>query len=157
MEQNIRAWKAAVSAFIGAMTALWGWFGWFVLVLALCMALDYITGTVAAKAAGEWSSKVAREGLWHKAAILVAVIVACLMDWVIGMILNNVAVISLPFEYSVLFGPLVVAWYIVTELGSILENSGKLGGPQPEWFKRAVSALKDGVDGVGDHLNDEEK
>lgn len=155
MLENISGFKASLALIAGALTALWGWFGWFVLVLALCMLLDYITGTVAAKNAGEWSSKVAREGLWHKAGMLIAVIAACILDLVIGMILEHIPGITLPFDYSVLFGPLVVAWYVLTELGSLLENCGKLGAPQPEWFKKAVSALQGGIEKAGDKLDGE--
>lgn len=150
--EHINGFKAAVAAVIGALSALWGWFGWFCIILAGCMAMDYLTGTAAAKKLGVWTSKVAREGLWHKLAIVIAVIVAGVLDLVVGMIINNIPSITLPFEYTVLFAPLVVAWYIVTELGSILENSGKLGGPQPEWFKKAVAALKNSVDKTGDNL-----
>lgn len=149
MLEHINGFKAAAAVIVGALTALWGWFGWFCIALACCMALDYITGTLAAKKAGEWSSKIAREGLWHKLAILVAVIVACLLDFVIRTILAQIPAVTLPFEYSVLFGPLVVTWYIITELGSILENAGKLGAPQPKWFKRAISALQGSVDKLG--------
>lgn len=149
MLEHINGFKAAVAVIAGALTALWGWFGWFCIVLAGCMALDYITGTLAAKKAGEWSSQVAREGLWHKLAILVAVIVACVLDFVIGLILAHIPGVTLPFDYSVLFGPLVVAWYVITELGSILENAGKLGAPQPKWFQKAISALQGSVDKLG--------
>ena len=154
MLEHINGFKAAGAAIIGALTALWGWFGWFIIVLAVCMALDYVTGTIAAKKAGEWSSKVARNGLLHKLAILVAVIVACILDFVIRTILANIPAITLPFEYSVLFGPLVVAWYVITELGSVLENAGKLGAPQPKWFKKAVSALQSSVDKLGGDTED---
>lgn len=153
MTEHINGFKAALAAVVGALTALWGWFGWFCVILAGCMALDYITGTMAARKAGEWSSKVAREGLWHKAAILVAVIVACILDVVIGIFLGQMTFVELPFEYSVLFGPLVVAWYVITELGSVLENAGKLGAPQPRWFRKAISALQDSVDHAGDKLD----
>lgn len=156
MLENINGFKASLALIVGALTALWGWFGWFCLTLAGCMLLDYITGTVAAKNAGEWSSKVAREGLWHKAGMLIAVVAACVLDLVIGMILEHIPGITLPFNYSVLFGPLVVAWYILTELGSLLENCGKLGAPQPEWFKKAVSALQSGIDKVGEQRDKEE-
>lgn len=149
MMDQINGVKAMLALIVGALTAVWGWFGWFCLLLAGCMALDYITGTLAAKRAGEWSSKVARDGCWHKVAILVAVTVACVLDLVIGIILEHIPGVTLPFDYSVFFGPLVVAWYVITELGSILENAGKLGAPQPEWFKKAVSALKGTVDKLG--------
>lgn len=149
MLEHINGFKAALAAVIGALTALWGWFGWFCIVLAVCMALDYITGTLAAKNAGEWSSRAAREGLWHKLAILVAVIVAIILDWVIATVIAHIPSLSLPFTYTVLFSPLVVAWYVLTELGSILENAGKLGAPQPKWFKKAISALQGSVDKLG--------
>lgn len=153
MTENINGFKAAVAAVVATLTALWGWYGWFVCLLALCMLLDYITGSAAGMKAGEWSSKTARTGLWHKLAIIVAVLVAAILDTVVGIIVNNIPSITLPFAYTVLFGPLVVAWYILTELGSILENAGKLGdGKQPAWFKKAVSALKSGVDKTGDKL-----
>ena len=157
MMDKINGVKATLTLVVGALTAVWGWFGWFCLLLAGCMALDYITGTLAAKRAGEWSSKVARDGCWHKVAILVAVIVACMLDLVIGIVLEHIPGVTLPFDYSVFFGPLVVAWYVITELGSILENAGKLGAPQPAWFKKAVSALQNGIDHAGDKLGGEDK
>lgn len=151
--ERVNGIKAVIAAVVGGLTALWGWFGWFCVILAVCMALDYVTGSAAAKRAGKWSSAAARDGLWHKLGILVAVVVACILDVVVGMLVNNIPSVTLPFEYSVLFGPLVVAWYIITELGSILENSGKLGGPQPKWFQKAIAALKSGVDAAGGKLD----
>lgn len=156
MTEKINGFKAAVAAVVAALTALWGWYGWFICILALCMLLDYITGSAAGMKAGEWSSKTARTGLWHKLAILVAVLVAAILDTVVGMIVNNIPSITLPFEYTVIFGPLVVAWYILTELGSIIENAGKMGAPIPPWLRKAVSALKSGVDKTGDKLGGDE-
>jgi len=155
--EKIDGIKAAIALVVGTLTALWGWFGWFVCLLGACMLLDYLTGSAAAKKNGEWSSKVAREGLWHKLSIIIAVLAAGILDIVLGMILNNIVAIHLPFEYSVLFGPLVVAWYILTELGSVLENAGKLGKTQPSWFRKAISAIKSGVDDVGETLGKEDK
>lgn len=150
--EHVNGFKAALAAVVATLTALFGWFGWFCIILALCMALDYLTGSAVAKKEGVWESRIAREGLWHKVAIIIAVIVAVILDLVVGMVVNNIPSITLPFEYTVLFSPLVVAWYIITELGSILENSGKMGGPQPEWFKKAIAALKSDVDKTGDKL-----
>ena len=39
--------------------------------------------------------------------------------------------VELPFIYTVLLCPLVVIWYILTEVGSIIENAGALGTPIP--------------------------
>ena len=155
--EYINKYKAALAAIAGGLTALWGWFGWFCLILAACMGLDYLTGSAAARKEGRWSSRTAREGLWHKLAILVAVTVACILDLVVGLMVNNLPGLPLPVDYSVLFGPLVTAWYILTELGSILENAGALGAPQPRWFKRAIAALQDGVDSSGERTDTEKE
>ena len=60
---EIKAFFAAILAFF---TALWGWLGWAVLILIVCMALDWITGSWAARRKNEWSSSVARDGLWPR-------------------------------------------------------------------------------------------
>ncbi|QUO37960.1 phage holin family protein [Dysosmobacter sp. Marseille-Q4140] len=144
--ENINAFKAAITAILAAMTALWGWFGWIVVAWIACMAIDYITGSFAALRAGEWSSSTARDGIWHKVGSIVAVVVAAILDMVIGMIIANIPNITLPFTYSVLLGPLVVIWYILTEAGSIIENAGALGAPIPPWLSKMIEALRNNVD-----------
>ena len=99
--ENINAFKAALSALLAALTALWGWFGWLVIAWIACMAIDYITGSCAAIRAGKWSSSVARDGIWHKMGCAVAVIVAAILDMVIGMILADANIFAL-FDREVL-------------------------------------------------------
>ena len=108
--EHINSFKAAVAALCAALTALWGWFGWVVVAWVGCMLIDYATGSAAALRAGEWSSKTARDGIWHKLGSVVAVIVAAILDTVIGHLLGNVPGVELPFTYTVLLCPLVVIW-----------------------------------------------
>ena len=150
MVENVTRFKAALAAVLTAMTALWGWFGWLVLAWVGCMAVDYITGYGAAMKNGEWSSNIAREGLWHKAGCIFAVLVAGILDAVLGYILGNIHGLALPFTYTVLVCPLVVTWYLLMELGSILENVGRMGAPLPEFLKKMIAVLKATVDTAGD-------
>ena len=156
MTENINSFKAAVAAVVAALTALWGWYGWFVCLLALCMLLDYITGSAAAMKARDWSSQTAREGLWHKGGCIAVVLIAGVLDLGIGVIVANLPGLTMPISYSVLVCPLVLVWYILTEVGSIVENAGKMGAPIPPWLRKAVSALKSGVDKTGDKLGGDE-
>ncbi len=144
--EHINTVKAALTSFLGLLTALWGWFGWLVLLWLGCMGLDYFTGSAAALRAGNWSSGAARDGIWHKLGSVVAVLTAAILDLTIGTILSNLPGLSLPFAYSVFFAPLVVVWYILTECGSIVENAGALGANVPPWLAKALDALKDQVD-----------
>ncbi len=42
--------------------------------------------------------------------------------------------------------PIVLLWYILTEVGSIIENCGRLGAPMPKWFKARVDQYKEASD-----------
>lgn len=146
--ENVNRIKAAISAALALLTALWGWFGWLVLAWVGCMALDYLTGSAAAWKRGEWSSATARAGVWHKIGCVAAVTIAGIMDLVLGTLLGTVGE-ALPFDYTVFLCPLVIVWYILTEAGSIVENAGKLGAPVPSWLRKAIAALRDSVDAAG--------
>ena len=148
--EHINGIKATLAAVLGCLTALWGWFGWLVLAWIGCMVLDYITGSAAAMRAGEWSSKAARDGLWHKLGSVVAVLVAAILDGVIRLVLEHVPMLELPFDYTVFVSVLVLVWYIITELGSIIENAGALGAPIPDWLGKMLQALGESVDKAGD-------
>lgn len=149
---GINGFKAAVTAFFACLSALLGWFGLFILAWIGSMIIDYATGTIAAWKAGTWSSSIACEGIAKKGGAIIVVATAGLLDYVVGLLVNNVPSVTLPFTYSVLLCPIVVAWYILTEIGSIIENAGKLGAPIPGWLCKAIAALKSGVDGAGDKI-----
>ena len=135
--------KAAIVAALAAGTALFGSLGWAVLIWAACMLLDYLTGTWAAMAAGEWSSAVARKGLWHKLGEVVAVLVAALCDLSLGVLAEGLH-IALPQISAVL--PIVLLWYTFTELGSIAENAAALGAPLPKWLVAIIAKCRSTAD-----------
>ena len=83
---------------------------------------------------------------------------ACLMlaDWLVGAMLANLPGVTLPFEYTVLVGPLVVVWYIIGELGSLAEHGVSMGAPVPAWLVRFLKAGKKAVDAAGDKISPEE-
>lgn len=129
--------KAAVAALCGAFTAAFGWLGWLV--------LDWLSGSAAAASRGEWSSAAARAGIWHKAGMVVVVCVAALTDLVL-----NVAVENLPafgdgvgFDFEGVVLPVVLVWYVFTELGSIAENGAAMGAPVPSWLLSLLAESKE--------------
>lgn len=148
--ENVTHAKAAVAAAVAVLTALWGWFGWLVVLFVGCMAVDYLTGTAAAMHRGEWSSASARDGIWHKCGSIIVVMVAGAADLLIGTMLGHLPGVVLPFEYTVLLCPLVTVWYTLTELGSIVENAVALGAPVPAWLTKMLNAAKDAVDKLGE-------
>ena len=152
--------KAFLTAILAFFTALWGWLGWAVIILIACMALDWITGSWAARAHNEWSSSVARAGLWHKLGEIVALLVAALCDIAVQVILNSTAADLLKgWSYGNYMTLLVAVWYIFTELGSIVENADKLGARVPKWLKKGIAAIQrraENLDPAADKPPDEE-
>lgn len=137
--------KAALAAVIAFFTALWGWLGWAVLIWVFCFLLDYLSGTAAARKAGEWSSDIAREGVWHKLGEIFAVLVAALCDIALRVILEGSG-LDLGIQIGPMVTPVVLMWYIITELGSIAENAEKMGAPLPSWLKKSLKQYRDKID-----------
>ena len=151
-ENKILHLKAAAAGVIAIFTALWGWFGWVVLAWVALMLADWLGGSAVAAKAGCWSSAKMREGAWHKGGMILVVAIALVADWLIATIITHVPGISLPFTYSVLLGPLVIVWYVIGELGSLLEHAVNLGAPVPSWLMEMLEAGKNAVDAAGDQI-----
>ena len=137
---------------LGVLAARLGWFGWMTLLWAALMLSDWLVGSAAAMKAQRWSSSKLREGAWHKGGMVVMVCVALVTDWLIGTLLRELPGISLPFEYSVLLGPLVMVWYIIGELGSLAEHAVSLGAKAPVWLLRILEVSREAVDAAGDTI-----
>lgn len=156
--EHVNTFKGIVVVIGATLTALWGWFGWLVCVWVLLMAIDYATGTFAGTRKTGWCSEIATKGLQKKVGSIVAVIVAGLADMLIGLIIGNLA-ITMPFEYTILICPLVVTWYAITELGSILENLVAMDVPMPGFLISMAKMLKLGIDKTGNKIfpNEEQR
>lgn len=152
MEGKLVEIKVAIAAFFTAVGAFLGWQGVMALVWVIAMAFDYITGTWAAMRNGEWSSAVARQGLWHKGGMIVVVIVAFMADCAMSIICDH---LPIGINWTSIVLPLVLAWYIVTELGSILENAVKMGAAVPAWLTKLLKVGLKAINTTGDKLEDE--
>lgn len=122
--------KAAVSAAAAALTAFWGWTGWLAAAWFLAMLLDYATGSAARSARrhmeqplrprGTVAQGGQRSGRAGVGAAGLRTAGCC-----------SAVCPGLGAHYDVLLCPLVTAWYLLTELGSVVENAGALGAPLP--------------------------
>ncbi len=146
MNENLMTIKTAIVAGCTALGAFLGWKGVMLIAWVAVMALDYLTGTLAACKAGLWSSETAREGLWHKGGMIAVVIVAALADWIMVLV---AAYIPIGIQWPGIIMPLVLAWYIITELGSILENAVKMGANVPSWLVKLLKASANIVEAAG--------
>lgn len=152
MESKMLEIKAAVTAFFAIAGTFLGWKGVLLVIWVAVMVLDYITGSVAAHKNNEWNSARAREGLFHKGGMIVVVLVAMIFDACLAVVAINLPGLNMTWP-GVIF-PVVLAWYILTELGSVLENGVKMGATRPEWLLKGLKVAASAIDKAGEETVD---
>ena len=129
-----------LAAVAGAICGLFGEWNTMLTILVVAMTTDYISGWIVAWCGkspktenGGLSSKIGFIGIAKKAFIMILVLLATLLDRVIG---GDTAV----FQSS------LVLYYIANEGLSILENAALLGVKFPVKIKRALETMREQED-----------
>ena len=105
-------------------------------ILIIAMILDYIMGLMCGYKGKELNSKIGFNGLKKKFTILIILILAVLLDRLLGQ------------EW--IFRSLVIYFYVAMEGISILENAAKLDVPIPGKLKEALVQLQEKGQKKGD-------
>ena len=134
MEHLKNFFVTAAGAIGGAVSWLYGGFSDAMLVLIVFMALDYVTGLIVAgvfhksskSETGALESKAGWKGLCRKGITLGIVMMAALLDRVMGTAYIRDA---------------VIVGFIFNESLSILENAGLMGVSYPRALKNALDLL----------------
>lgn len=155
MNDNLVAAKTAMMAFFGALFAFLGWRMVLLLVWAFLMGVDYLSGTLAARQNGTWKSQKAKDGIGHKIGMIFVVLVVGIADFVIMVICDSLPNDVLPFDWPMPIFPMVTIWYILTELGSIVENAIEMGANVPAWLPKLLNATAHVVENVGKEVLDQ--
>lgn len=130
MEHIIFYLKIVFGAIGGAITFLFGGADIALYVLLAFLVIDYITGVINAILKKKLSSEVGGHGIAKKIMILVVLIVAALLDRLLG-------------NEAWMFRTIVCYFYIANEGISILENAGEIGIPVPQKILTALAQLSD--------------
>lgn len=152
MNENLVTLKAGMTAFFSALTMFLGWRVIMLLVWVVLMALDYLSGTLAARQTGTWKSSMAREGIGHKVGMVMIVAVCAIADFAIALACQHLPHDVINFHWPFLIFPVVVMWYIITEIGSIIENAMEMGAKVPAWLPMLLNATLKVVDNVGEEV-----
>lgn len=150
LDSTLTAIKVAIVAASGALVAFLGWRLILLLLLAFLMTVDYLSGTWAARRNGTWKSSMARDGLGHKGGMVLVVGVCAVTDLVMLVVGEHLPYEAFSFEWPVVLFPIMTMWYIITEIGSIIENAIKMGARVPAWLPKILDATLKTVDAVGE-------
>ena len=135
-----------LAAVAGAICGLFGEWNTMLTILVVAMTTDYVSGWIVAWCGkspktenGGLSSKIGFIGIAKKAFIMILVLLATLLDRVIG---GDTAV----FQSS------LVLYYIANEGLSILENAALLGVKFPAKLKKALETMREQEDDPPDDM-----
>lgn len=122
-------------------------------VLIAVMTIDYITGIICGimgksqkTETGGVSSSAAFRGLMKKMLILLAVILAALVDRAIGM--------TAGIQFEAVAGATCL-WFIASEGFSIIENMALMGVPIPNILKQALEIMRNKGNGESEKPKEE--
>ena len=143
MKENICTVIGVFGGFIAAM--LGGWDS-ALATLIIFMAIDFVTGPIAAamgkskhSKTGKLSSKAGWVGLAKKFCILLMIVVAVRMDILIGTTYIRDA---------------TCIGFCVNELLSIIENTSLMGIPYPPAIKKAIEVLQKRASHIDDEIQE---
>lgn len=132
-----RAWMLVGGSIGGVFTFLYGDAGPLMVWLVIFVVLDFLTGTVAAKLNGTWTSGRNALGVLKKIFMFCIVALAHGLDVVFQDLL--------PFE---IIRSMTICAYAAGEFGSIIENLDKMGlkGVVPPALRKLIDALNAKLD-----------
>lgn len=163
MMKNENAVKVITTGIAGVVSGMAAWLFarigvlmYVIIVLAIAMAIDYITGMLASKSEAidnpddpeyGWNSRKGAKGIIKKVGYLCVIAVAMMVDYII---LRVAAEIGMAIELKAFFGILVAVWYLLNEALSIIENAGRMGAPVPDWLTQYIAVLKNKIEQQGE-------
>lgn len=131
MKETMNPISAVVAAALGVLSAYMVQLFIPLIVLVIAMVVDYGTGMAKAWSAGELCSRTGIKGIIKKVGYLVIVLVAMGADYLLRYGMEQVGIhINVDF----LIAAIVIAWLIINELISILENVAAIGAPVPKFL-----------------------
>lgn len=128
-------WLLGIGAALGLFISVAiGGFDEMIYALMALMAIDYITGTIAACKTGHWDSSTGFTGLLRKAVIMAVVALAHTLDVAMGTETAR---------------QMAICAYAVNEAGSIIENVDKCGWGEyiPSFIRSALARLQEKANG----------
>lgn len=143
MEATFKTIQALIAVIGGYLGFFIGGLDGLVIVLIVCIAIDYVTGVMCAVVDKKLSSKIGFKGICRKILIVLLVGIANMVDiYVIksGSMLRTAAIF----------------FYISNEGISILENAGHLGLPIPTKIKDVLVQLHKKAEGEDKDKDDQD-
>ena len=120
-----------------------------IIILIIAMVLDYISGIIKSYETNTLSSKVGAKGIIKKFSYFLVIVISFIIDF----ILCNYTLNEIDLYYPVV-SEIIIAWFVINEIISILENVSEIGVPLPKFIINITSHLKNNLDNININKGD---
>ena len=120
-----------------------------IITLIIAMVLDYISGIIKSYETNTLSSKVGAKGIIKKFSYFLVIVISFIIDF----ILCNYTLNEIDLYYPVV-SEIIIAWFVINEIISILENVSEIGVPLPKFIINITSHLKNNLDNININKGD---
>lgn len=145
--------KWLLSALCGLILSFTQKYGVMIIIVAVAIVFDFITGLIKANIKGEVSSEIGRRGFFKKMALLICLFFGFFLDFVIPYMCNSIN-IKIPIDTP--FGLIICFYIVLNESISICENLYACDpGIMPKWIVRILKSAKDQVEEKGGNANED--
>lgn len=139
--------KWLISTLLGLIGMFTKQYGILILLVAIAIVFDIVTGLIKAKIQENVSSKKGTKGMFKKVSILAGLFFGFFLDYAITFMCGYIS-IDLPFNLP--FGMIIGFYIIVNESISICENLYACNPSiMPTWIVKMLQATKDKLEDGG--------
>lgn len=120
-----------------------------IIILIIAMVLDYISGIIKSYETNTLSSKIGAKGIIKKFSYFLVIVISFIIDF----ILCNYTLNEINLYYPIV-SEIIIAWFVINEVISILENVSEIGVPLPKFIINITSHLKNNLDNININKGD---
>lgn len=120
-----------------------------IIILIIAMVLDYISGIIKSYETNTLSSKIGAKGIIKKFSYFLVIVISFIIDF----ILCNYTLNEINLYYPIV-SEIIIAWFVINEIISILENVSEIGVPLPKFIINITSHLKNNLDNININKGD---
>ena len=120
-----------------------------IIILIIAMVLDYISGIIKSYETNTLSSKIGAKGIIKKFSYFLVIMISFIIDF----ILCNYTLNEINLYYPIV-SEIIIAWFVINEVISILENVSAIGVPLPKFIINITSHLKNNLDNININKGD---
>lgn len=146
----------SLSTLSGTIAAYFGDYIPLLIVVAIAVIFDFISGVCAALITEQgWSSKIARKGVIKKASLFLALGFGIFLDYMIPLAGEK---IGITIASQLLFSSIIAFYIVFTECVSIAENIYKCDPVHfPKWISKILEEGKKQIEKIGKGDDDDDE